>query len=145
VRCGLYDRLPSVRLGRDLRLRDQRQHRRRLVRQQLHGLHGTSEWHGHLQRRRQLRARLQHRLPPVRHELRREQQRRVGMQDEWLHGVRAAREQHRRLQWDDLQPHLRNRLPRLPVHGADVVCGEQQHGFGLHRQRLHRLRRPAER
>ena len=57
----------------------------------------------------------------------------------------AADQRHRGVQRDDLQRHLRNRLPRLPVGGSDVVRGEQQHGIRLHRDRLHRVRRSAER
>ena len=50
LRRQLYDRIPSLRHRRERDLRDQRQHRHHLVRQQLHRVHGARQRHRHLQR-----------------------------------------------------------------------------------------------
>jgi hypothetical protein len=78
-------------------------------------------------------------------DLRREQQRRFGVHRQRLHRLRDADQRRRCLQRYDLQRHLRDRLPRLPGRGADVVRGEQQHRFGVYGHGLHGVRRSAQR
>ena len=145
VRDQLYDRVPSLWYRRDRDVRDQRQHRHHLVRKQLHRVYGAGQRRGDLQRRGRVRARLQHGLSPVRarreRHLRRQQQHRLGMHGQRLHRVCGGGQRDRRLQRNNVQRHLRNRLSWLPGRASDVVRGEQQRRVRLQRGGLHRVRR----